>query len=195
MQGIENITNRIKADAQAELDAINAQADEQIAGINASYAARAAREEADILAKGEISAKERESRLVSAAAMDSKKELLAAKQEMINQAFDKALERLCALPEDEYVKFLARLAKSASSNGRGTLAFNAKDRKRTGPKVVAAANKLCGSKGLTLSDKTVPIKGGFLLSDGAIEVNCSLETLVKTVRTDITGEVNAILFG
>ena len=195
MQGIENITNRIKADVQAEIDEINAQADEQIAKINASYAQKAAKEEADILAKGDVSAKEREGRLISAAQMDSKKEILAAKQELINQTFDKALEKLQALSEDEYVELLAKLAKNASSNGKGVLTFNAADKEKVSAKVTARANELCGSGSLTVSDNVAAIKGGFLLSDGAIEVNCSLETLIKTVRTNITGEVNAILFG
>lgn len=195
MQGIENITNRIKADAQAEIDAINAKAGEQIAEINASYAQKAAKEEADILAKGDVSAKERESRLISSAQMEAKKELLSARQDLINQAFDNALDKLAALPEEEYVEFLAKLAKSAAPESGAALAFNAADKEKVGAKVVAKANKLCGSDKLTLSDKTVSIKGGFLLSSGAIEVNCSLETLVKTVRTDATGEVNAILFG
>ena len=195
MQGIENITNRIKADAQAEIDSINAQAQAQIAEINASYAQKAAKEEADILAKGDISAKERESRLISSAQMEAKKELLSAKQELINLAFENALNELCALPEEEYVELLSKLAQSAVPENGAALAFNASDKEKIGAKVVAKANELCGADKLTLSEKTVPVKGGFLLSSGSIEVNCSLETLVKTVRTDITGEVNAILFG
>ena len=194
MQGIENITNRIKADTQAEIDKINAQADAQIAEINASYAAKAAKEEADILAKGEQSAKERESRLISAAQMDARKGILSAKQKMINQAYDIALEKLTKLPEDEYINLLANLAKSAS-NGSGVLTFNAADKEKTGAKVAAKANALLGGGSLTVSEKSAPIKGGFLFKDGAVEVNCSLETLVKTVRTETTGEVNAILFG
>ena len=194
MQGIENITNRIKADAQAEIDKINAQADAQIAEINASYAAKAAKEEADILAKGEISAKERESRLVSSAQMDAKKEILSAKQKMINQAYELALDKLAKLPEADYIGLLAGLAKSASAGG-GVLTFNAADKEKIGAKVAEKANALLGGGKLTVSENTAPIKGGFLFKDGAVEVNCSLETLVKTVRTDTTGEVNAILFG
>ena len=195
MQGIENITNRIKADVQAEIDQINASADAQIAEINASYAQKAAKEEADILAKGEVSAEERESRLVSSARMDAKKEMLETKQSMINLAFDKALEKLEGLPEDEYISFLAGLVKSTSPEGKGVLTFNASDKEKIGEKVVSKANELCSGGNIALSDKTAQIKGGFILNDGAVEVNCSLETLVKTVRTGVTGEVNAILFG
>ena len=36
--------------------------------------------------------------------------------------------------------------------------------------------------------------GGLLLSDGAVEVNCALETLVRLSRTDVTGEVSKLLF-
>lgn len=38
------------------------------------------------------------------------------------------------------------------------------------------------------------MRGGFILSDGAIEVNCSFETLVRLQRGVIAGEVANVLF-
>ena len=52
MTGIENITGRIQADAQAEIDRIDADARAQADKITAAYAARAERECADILERG-----------------------------------------------------------------------------------------------------------------------------------------------
>ena len=74
--------------------------------------------------------------------MDAKKELLAAKQSCLDEAFAVAAKKLRALPENEYVELLANLAVKAAVTGREELIFNARDRERVGAKVVARANSL-----------------------------------------------------
>ncbi len=192
MQGIENITARIEADAQAEIDRIQADAQAQADRIAAGYAARADREVADILDKGKRAAAERGERLVSAAQMEARKMTLGAKQELLDQAFELALNKLCALPDGEYAALLADLA-VAAGNGTEELIFNAADRARVGEQVVALANEKSGGH-FTLSAQTRPIRGGLLVSDGAVEVNCALETLVRLSRSEVTGEVGKLLF-
>ena len=197
MQGIENITGRIQADAQAEIDRILADAQAEAEKIRAGYAARADREAADILSRGERSAQERGSRLVSAAQMEARKLTLAAKQEMLDKAFELALEQLLSLPEAEYIKLLAGLAAQAGT-GTETIILNAADREKLGSQVVAQANLAMTQAGktgsFTLADQTRPIRGGLLLSDGAVEINCALETLVRLQRGELTGEVSKLLF-
>ena len=91
---------------------------------------------------GKEAAKRQEERLVSAAQMDAKKLLLAAKQACIDEAFDKAQEKLLALDEGEYAQLLARMAVKAAKTGKEEILLNAKDRERVGPQVVAWANTL-----------------------------------------------------
>ncbi len=198
MQGIENITGRIQADAQAEIDRIQADAQAQADKIRAGYTARAQREAADILAKGEKSAQERGARLVSAAEMEARKMTLAAKQEVLDEAFDLALTKLLKLPEEEYIALLAKLAVNAARTGHEQIILNQSDRARLGVKIAAQANELLTAAGrtgeLTLSPQSQPIQGGLLLSDGAVDINCALETLVRLSRTEVTGEVSKLLF-
>ena len=59
--------------------------------------ARADRECADLLSRGEAAAQEQARRLVSAAGMASRQMTLAAKQEMLDEAFALALDKLCLL--------------------------------------------------------------------------------------------------
>lgn len=198
MTGIENITGRIQADAQAEIDRIQADARREAEKISAGYAARADRECADLLSRGEKSAQERGSRLVSAAEMESRKMTLAAKQEVLDQAFDLALQKLLSLPQADYAALLAKLAASAARSGQEQIILNPEDRKKVGEQVVSQANQLLSKAGLapklSLSEQIRPIQGGLLLSDGAVEVNCALETLVRLSRTEATGEVSKLLF-
>ena len=150
---------------------------------------------AEIIARGEKAAAERESRLASVDQLECRKAVLAAKQEVIELAFRRAKEKLLALPQEEYVALLASLAVKASSTGREKLIFSQADRARVGKAVVVAANdKLGPSAALTLSEETRPMDGGFILSGGATEVNCTFDTLIRLQRGALAGQVAKVLF-
>ena len=99
MNGIEKITGRIAADAQAEAERVLSHAREEAAQIAAKYKSQADAESADLAAKNAKAAVEREERLVSVAQMEARKVLLSAKQEMVEKAYQLALEKLCAVME------------------------------------------------------------------------------------------------
>ena len=193
MNGIEKITQRIESDAQAEIDRILGEARDEAARITASYRAQADAEARDLEAKNERAAAEQEERLVSAAQMKARKVQLAAKQEMVEKAYIQALDKLCALPEEQYVAILADLLVKASSNGKEEAVFSQEDRERVGEAAVAKANELSG-KQLRLSEETQPIRGGFILKDKNVEVNCTFETLVRLQKAETAGAVAQKLF-
>ena len=192
MNGIEKITGRIRADAQAEADAILAAARKEAGETEASFRRQAEGERALLLAKAEKAAAEREERLVSAAQMEGRKTILAARQEMVEKAFDTALERLCSMPEEQYVQVLVGLVQKASSTGSEEVLFSPADRKRVGKAVVEGANAT--GKHLTLSGETRPIRGGFILRDGSVEVNCAFETLIRLEKGRSAAQAAKILF-
>lgn len=194
MNGIEKLTAQIRADAQAEIDAIRTEAEARAEAVGADYARQAEKAAADIVSKGEAAAALREERLISMAGMEGRKELLAAKQDMVGKAFDKALEQLCSLPDEEYVALLTKLACRAAVTGREQMIFSRKDCERVGKDVVLAVNKALENGSLTLSEQTRPICGGFILSDGDVEVNCAFETLVRLQRGELAGQVAKVLF-
>ena len=227
MEGIEKITARIALDADAEIARLNQQTQEQIREMQDKAQAQADRERADILARGRRAADERLERLKSAAGMETRKLELAMKQEVLSQAFDQALDQLCALPDAEYVELLTRLVLEASSTGKEQLVFSPKDRARVGKQVVVAANEamvkgvvpdlpeaitetkvgaflgkvvnstaamVTGTGLLTLSEETRNIRGGFILVDGDVEVNCAFETLVRLQREKLERRAAEILF-
>lgn len=227
MEGIEKITAKIVQDAQAEIARMNQETDEKVRSIAEAAQAQADKETAETLARGQRAAQERLERLKSAAKMEQRKLELAARQEMLAQAFDLALEKLCSLPEEEYVQLLTRLVLEASTTGREQLVFSPQDRARVGKQVVVAANEamvkqvapelpdaitdtkvgaflgkvvnsttamVTGTGMLTLSEETRPMKGGFVLVDGDVEVNCAFETLVRLQREKLEKEVDQVLF-
>ena len=98
------------------------------------------------MARGESAAAEREKRLESMAEMESRKLVLAAKQEVLDEAFTMALEKLCTLPDEEYIELLAALAVKAARTGREKVIFSQKDRNRVGKAVVTRANDALARK-------------------------------------------------
>ena len=195
MDGIEKITGRIAADGAQEAQAILDEARAQAEAITARYEAQAQRESEEILARGRRNADERVERLASVAQLDARKLELAAKQEMLSKAYDLALEQLVNLPDKEYVKLLADLAVKASVTGKEAVIFSQKDRTRYGKQVVTQANERLKDGHLTLSEQTRNIKGGLILADGDVEVNCTFETLVRLQRGTLEREVAGVLFG
>lgn len=194
MNGIEKIIQRIDADAQLEIDRVLDEAKAAAKGITAQYQERAAAEKAELAAKNEKAAAEREERLVSAAQMEARKAALAARQEMVDAAYMRALEKLCTMPDEQYTAVLSELLVRASAGGDGGEAvFSPKDRERVGKAAVEKANAVSG-KQLRLSDETAPIKGGFVLKSKKVEVNCTFETLVRLQKAETAGAVAKKLF-
>ncbi|MCI9156017.1 MAG: hypothetical protein HFF44_03625 [Lawsonibacter sp.] len=226
MEGIEKITAKVAQDAQADIDRLTAETEEKVQAIRAAAAARAQQEANDIVEKGRMAAAERLERLSSAAQMERRKLELGAKQEVLGEAFALALEKLCTLPEKEYISLLAKLALKASTSGREQMIFSQKDRNTVGKQVVMAVNEalvkerapslpeeVAKSKvgafvdklvhnttavvtgtGLTLSEETRDIRGGFIMVDGDVEINCAFETLVRLQREQMEKTVADALF-
>lgn len=194
MDGIEKITGRIAADGEKEADAILTEARRQAGEITARFEAQARKESADIVDRGRRAADERVERLAGVARLDARKLELAAKQEMLKRAYDLALEKLEHLPDEQAVALLADLAAQASSTGREQVIFSQKDRARYGKAAVTRANEKLGDGRLTLSEQTRPIRGGLILSDGDVEINCTFETLVDLQRGEMDRQVARVLF-
>lgn len=198
MEGIEKITARIIEDAEREIAAMQQETEEEVNTLLAQAQTEAEQESMELLVRGRRAAEERRERLSSSADMECRKLELAAKQELLQQSFDAALEELCALPQERYVTLLSALAVEASSSGRERMILSARDADRLGEDIVKAANaalQKAGRRGeLTLSQETRPIPGGFILAEGDVELNCAFDTLIRLQREKLEKEVAAILF-
>lgn len=204
MNGIEKITGQIDADVQKEIDAALDQARAQAQEIEDRYASRAQTQAEAIRRKGEQDAALRQERLVDVAKLEARKTILAAKQELVGQAFDLALKKLLELPDQEYISLLAKLAVSASRTGREQVILSQKDRSRYGKQAVTMANDMLAKRAgpraaqtdgmLTLAEESRPMAGGLILRDGKVETNCSFEVLIHLQRDSLSAEVARALF-
>ena len=203
MNGIEKITGQIDADVQKEIGAALDQARAQAKEIEARYESQAQTQGEALRRKGEQDAALRRERLVDVARLEARKTVLAAKQDMVGQAFDLALKKLLELPDQEYIALLAKLTVAASRTGREQVIFSQKDRSRYGKQAVTMANDMLAKQAgphadhtsmLTLAEESRPMAGGLILRDGRVETNCSFEVLIHLQRDALSAEVARALF-
>ena len=198
MKGIDKITSRIIADAEAECRDVKRESDERCAAVRAENEKRAQDEYWRLVREGVKDTEQRVQRMDRTARLEAKKSVLNMKQEAVSRAFDLAKDNIAELPERDYVAFLAREAAEAAITGQEEVIFCERDRKSVGAKAVKAANELLAAKGmpglLTLSDATRDMAGGLMLKQGDIEVNCTVDTLLDLTRDELAARVADVLF-
>ena len=198
MKGIDKITSRIIADAEAECAAVKKESDERVAAIREENERRAQEEYLRLVREGVKDTEQRVQRLERTARLEAKKSILNMKQETVSRAFELAKGKIAELPERDYVAFLAREASEAAVSGQEEVIFCERNRKSVGAKAVKAANELLAAKGmpgmLTLSDTTREFSGGLMLKQGDIEVNCTVDTLLDLARGELAARVAEVLF-
>ena len=194
MKGTEKIIAHIRADAEAQSSAVLAQAEQRCAEIRGVYEQKAKDAYAEKIRAGVKANQDRLESMDRLTKMEGRKAILALKQDMVSESFDRAVEQLVNLPEEQYVALLARLAAQASVTGDEEIVLNARDRAAVGDQVVAAANAKLGDGKLTLADETGSFKGGLILHRGNIEANCTAELLVELCRGDMAAELAQVLF-
>ena len=190
---IEKITSKIISDAEeiarVTLDEAKAQCDGIIAEAEEKAAA--------VVRNAEEQGREDKEKLIArkkaVADIDGRKMVLAAKQELIAQCFEKAVERLVSMEPAQYVEFLAGLV-TKTGETEGELILNPKDREAVGAELIDYLSKNLPGSAVTLSDETRNIRGGFLLKKGSVYMNGTIEALVEEAKEDLIGEVAGRLF-
>jgi len=195
MKGTEKIIAHIQADADAQAAQILAEAEAKSAAIREGYEQKAKQAYAERIRAGVKENQDRLDSMERLANMESRKAILALKQDMVARSFDRAVDQLVALPEAQYIALLAKLAVKASVTGDEEIVLNARDRKAVGEKLVKAANEKLGGGKLRLAKETGSFKGGLILRRGNIEANCTAELLVDLCREEMAAELAGVLFG
>ena len=193
MNGMEKITARMKEDAARSLSELNAQTEQELRRIREESATRAEKERETAGGHAHLTAQERYERLCSAAEMETRKLTLSAKQEVLAETYDRALEILCSMPREEYLSLLVRLLKAAGGKGDEKIALSAKDRDEMGETLVERANKELNAH-YTLAGEAADIRAGLVLVSIDCDVNCSFETLLALSREKTERGAAKLLF-
>ena len=184
MTGLEKIINRIQEEADAaaagRLEAAKAEADRILAE------ARTVCDSVDAETTEKITAMKAsyDSRVASSAEQSRKLALLRAKQEIIAEVLEEALERLRKEDTAGYFLNMEKILKKYVLPEDGEIYFSAKDLERMPDgfekKIQAAAREKGGS--LVLQKEPKDIADGFLLVYGGVEENCTWEALMDAKK-------------
>lgn len=200
MAGLDKIIARIQAEseeaaartleaAKAEAEAILQNAREEAAAECAAIGRKAEQAAANILDRGH-----------SAAELKKRQRILAEKQVLIGRIIGEAKQQLKNMPQEAYFENIVKLAVKASQNGKGTILFSKADLDRLPENFADTLNAalVAGGKegaALTVSGETRDIDGGFVLTYGGIEENCSFDALFDSAHEMLQDKVQEILFG
>lgn len=198
MNGAEKLVDRILKEGRQRADEIinraRQRADEII-----EEAEQTAQKKAEVIEqKAREDAEEIKRRIRAVAQMDMRKDILAVKQQFIDQVFDRVMEQLINLSTEEYQNILLELFVKTVDTGREQVIIASGDQDRINEQFIDRVNQALKEQGktgnLTLSGETRDIKGGFILKSGGVEINNSFETILRMEREELEPEVAEILF-
>ncbi len=198
MTGTERIKSKILEDAKAKAVVTEEQARQEAKEIMDKALADAAWKKDILLKKAETEGIEAYRRIISNAGLDGRKEVLKTRQDMVEAAFKKAMEKVVSMPDSEYQKFLEDMVVTAATKGSGEIMLSERDLKRIDKKFISNINTRLEKSGingkLTLSKETIQAAGGFKLKSGDVEINSTLEIIFEMIRPACEGDVVKVLF-
>lgn len=193
MNGLEKILEQINQEAEITATKIVNEAKIDVREIEKKAKQDAKAETDKIEQKTESICKDIAQRGKSAAGLHKRQAMLLAKQNAINEILDKAYHALINLPDDEYFVFILKLVKKHSLKEEGTIYFNEKDLQRL-PIIFGAQLEQTANGKLNIAKEAKDIDGGFVLSYGGIEENCSIKAIFNSKEEQLQDEVNSMLF-
>ena len=152
----------------------------------------------DILDKAGKAAEEKKRRILSMAQLENRKALLQAKQQIIDEVFEKAKAKLKKMPDDKYRGLIAEMLKKSVITGNEEVVISGNDKDRISPEFLAEINKTLkdlGKQGnLKISKTPGQMIGGFILKSEDLEVNNTFDSLINMEREELETEIAKILF-
>lgn len=156
-----------------------------------------AKQRSEVHEQAKIESKAMEKRMMRMAQLEQGKELLGTKQELLDETFKRALEKLYNQPKEELFEFFLNLVVE-NAQGNETIYIGKKLDSWFDESFIELANKKCKDKGklgqlIYKSDRDVNETGVILRSENA-STYCTLEAVVETKRAELEGQVAKVLF-
>jgi V/A-type H+-transporting ATPase subunit E len=195
---VEKLRQKIIGDAEGEAAKIVREGEAQAREIIEDAKAQIEKIVSDFEAKAKAEAKEHIRRQVSLRELEAKKAILAEKGKVIDQVFDRVLEELRRRDREGGYALTRELLLKAIDVGDEKIIVSPEDSKAIGSSFLKDLNKqikaMGKSGGVTLSEETRDVKGGFILVRGRREINSRFETILSMIRDEVETEVAGILF-
>ena len=203
---IDKITSTILAEAESEKERLLAEAQEQCDQIIKEAREKAEGISQNMVKKGNEEKEKIIERRRSVASIDAKKIILEKKQEILDQCFTGAIDRIINLPREEYIDYLVKVGVNSEMYG-GLLTFNQKEHDSVAEEVIKRLNDATDdmrkekygdfpySERFELNPESEPMTGGFWIRYRLTYADNTVGTQIDMIRPKIAGEVSRELFG
>lgn len=197
MSGLDKMKARILEEARQSASGIISDAQERAAAQIEAARAEAQKEAERIEAKASEDARDYAGRIASSLDMRRKQAVLGAKQEVIGEVLDRAYRAVLDLDDGKYFGMLEKMLEKYVLPADGKICFSQKDLDRMPEGFTGRIKTIAAAKGGTLkvSDQPGEMDGGFILTYGGIEENCTLKAVFDSGREGLSDQVNRLLFG
>lgn len=205
MSGAEKIVSSIMSDAQIKAESILEEAEKKSKSILQEGEAQAVLEKEKILENAEKQSKMRYQQIISEAKMNSRRMELEAREELIEEAFQKAEEKLKMIASSDAPEYKASLEKVITEAGEeigggDLLVLVKKDDETKIASTLSSIEKTISERtGATTKlelGENIPNIGGAVVKtkNGEIEVNNTIEARMLRFKKSLRSEVAGILF-
>jgi len=197
LSGVEKLTQSIIDEAEGEARAVFDHAKVHIEQGKQKMLHVIEKRKQDILAHAKKTGEEQKKRALAVYGLELRKDLLKAKRDALDTAYDKALEELLNLPKEQYLAHIKKLILTNISTGKETV-LTSENEKYIDKAFLDGVNSALngsGKAGMLSLAKTSEVKSGFILQEGGLVVDCSFEMVVKALRETTETQAANILFG
>ena len=196
MSGLDEILNLIETQQQQGEEMILKAAKSKAAAIKAEGDKKAQTAYDDFMHRAKEQAEKDYENACNSADADMKRRVLSCKVGLIDEAIEKTVAKLKALPDSEYFQLIIKLAERHSQPDKGVLSLCSDDLKRIPAdfesKLSECVKKTDGS--ISLSKEAADIEDGFILSYGLISENCSFRAIIESEKDEIRDTAARVLF-
>lgn len=192
MDGKEAIINSIIAAAEKKAEAIVADALAEKEELLEKTRVALEAKEKEAVSRAEAEAEKTVARKLTIAELNVRKQLLAAKQTVIDKVYDAAITKTLNMADNVYREFIGGLVQRYAGDG-DEIMIAERDAKRLNYDWATSLGVKIG-KDVSLSQKYHGGRGGVVLTGYKCDKNLTVETLASEVRDKTEGEIAARLF-
>ncbi len=194
----EDILKRIREDGHKEAERIRKEAEGEAEKILEEVRREVGSVKEKTLHDAQVSLQDEKRRILTMASLEARKKVLEKKQDLIEESFQKALNHLGHLSDEEYQEAVKKLLLRTVESGEEEVIISPGEKRLTSA-LLDEVNEELHSKGrpgkLKLSSERRGFQGGFILKAGRKEINNTFDSLFKEKREELEAEVAGILFG
>lgn len=199
MTGTERIREKILRDAAAAAETALEEGRREAGAITATAADQRRMAEMETTRRIDAALFAQNQRNAATLQLEMRKQALAVRRQMVDDAFREAAKAVADLPAEQYRKLVTAMMLEISWQGGAELVVSGLDRERLGTGFPKEIESLRQDKGLSgairYSTDDLSVHGGFVVRTDEMEINGTLEVVLAGIRPKLERRVAEVLFG